>query len=160
MDKIILGFDIGLTGAVAVLDYHTLEVLEWSDLPTGIIGKKTRIIDCSALANMIREYTEGKESVAVLESVHAMPAQGVSSVFTFGRSLGALEGVIATLGIPYQHITPQCWKKGCGLISSEKDASRLLVNSLYPKYPFTRKKDVGITDAILIAREGKRLFEK
>ena len=37
---------------------------------------------------------------AIIEKVGAMPGQGVSSMFQFGRSVGMVEGVLAALQIP------------------------------------------------------------
>jgi crossover junction endodeoxyribonuclease RuvC len=148
--KYIIGIDPGTSGAYSVLDQKTLDLIEWGEIPTGIIGEKTKIIDANALREILEPFSE--RSVAVVEKVSAMPGQGVVSMFSFGRSLGTIEGILAGLKIPVLYITPQKWKKEQGLISKNKDASRILVNQMYPKTPFRLKKDNGITDAILIAR--------
>lgn len=58
---------------------------------------------------------KGKKVVACIEQVGAMPGQGVTSMFTFGKSAGFAEGVIRALGIKYQLVRPQIWKKEFGL---------------------------------------------
>jgi crossover junction endodeoxyribonuclease RuvC len=90
-----------------------------------------------------------------LERVSAMPGQGVVSMFSFGRSYGAVEAAVSVLGYPLTYITPAVWKRSAGLIGGEKDASRGRVLDLYPDAGVTRKKDNGRADAILIARYGR-----
>jgi crossover junction endodeoxyribonuclease RuvC len=48
---------------------------------------------------------------AVVEKVHAMPGQGVTSMFSMGHNLGCIEGVLLAKRIPYRLVAPQSWKK-------------------------------------------------
>ena len=81
-----------------------------------------------------------------------MPDQGVTSVFSFGRSSGIIEGVLATLALPYTIEPPQAWQKSLN-VRGGKDGSRLRATELFPKYAdlFARKKDDGRADAALMA---------
>lgn len=56
----------------------------------------------------------------VVERVHAMPCDGSASAFAFGENFGALQGVLAALGIPYRFVTPQAWQKKVGALPREK----------------------------------------
>ena len=61
----------------------------------------------------------GNESIlpnikAIIESVHAFPGQGVTSMFSFGRNYGFLRGVLVSLRIPFIEVTPQKWMKYFG----------------------------------------------
>jgi hypothetical protein len=47
-----------------------------------------------------------------------MPGQGVSSVFSFGKSFGVTIGVLATLG-PMTFVAPAAWKRGTTGAGSE-----------------------------------------
>jgi len=87
-----------------------------------------------------------------------MPGQGVSSVFSFGKSAGIIEGILAAEKIPMVLVTPQKWKKRAGIIGKEKDAARTLALQLYPQIAshLDRKKDVGRADALLIAHFGRQ----
>lgn len=58
----------------------------------------------------------------VIEQVSAMPGQGVTSMFNFGRHTGAVEGWALSTGRPVSWVTPQVWKKHFGL-SKDKRAS-------------------------------------
>ena len=81
-----------------------------------------------------------------------MPGQGVTSMFSFGRSLGILEGTLAGLDIPYTLVTPQVWKKAMGANAS-KDGAREMAMRLWPSKSelFKRKKDDGRAEAALLA---------
>ena len=42
-----------------------------------------------------------ENSVVVVEQVNAMPGQGVTSMFNFGQTFGAIKGVCAALGLQF-----------------------------------------------------------
>jgi len=61
---------------------------------------------------LLREnYGAQDVGLAYLELVHAMPGQGVSSVFSFGASFGYWKGYLDAMNIPYGTVTPQKWQK-------------------------------------------------
>ena len=94
------------------------------------------------------------KSAVVVEQVNAMPGQGVTSMFNFGQTFGAIKGICATLNLPIYFVRPSKWKKHFELINSSKDASRTKAIEMYPTLSdnLSRKKDVNKSDAILIAR--------
>ena len=83
-----------------------------------------------------------------------MPGQGVTSMFNFGQTFGAIKGVCAALELPIFFVRPIKWKKHFELLNSSKDASRTKVIEMYPALSnqLSKKKDVNKSDAILIAR--------
>ena len=102
-----------------------------------------------------KENINKEEQVAVVvEQVNAMPGQGVTSMFNFGQTFGALKGICAALELPIFFVRPSKWKKHFELINSSKDASRTKAIEMYPKLSnqLSKKKDVNKSDAILIAR--------
>ena len=90
----------------------------------------------------------------VVEQVNAMPGQGVTSMFNFGQTFGAIKGICAALGLPIYFVRPAKWKKHFDLINSSKDASRTKTIEMYPSLSdeLAKKKDVNKSDAILIAK--------
>ena len=90
----------------------------------------------------------------VIEHVTAMPGQGVTSMFNFGQTFGAIKGVCAALELPIFFVRPSKWKKHFELINSSKDSSRTKAIEMYPTLAsqLAKKKDVNKSDAILIAR--------
>ena len=150
----IIGIDPGLSGAIAVLE--DIKVLSLFEMPVMAEGKKNkRQLNSAQLVNIIKENTNGDEEIAVIvEQVNAMPGQGVTSMFNFGQTFGAIKGVCAALGLPVFFVRPSKWKKYFELINSSKDASRTKVIEMYPSFSkqLAKKKDVNKSDAILIAR--------
>ena len=151
---IIVGIDPGVSGAISVMENK--KVVEVFDMPTMIDGKKNKKqVNGSQVTNIIKErLNDGKEIVAVIEHVNAMPGQGVTSMFNFGQSFGVIKGICAALSIPIYFVRPTKWKKHFNLIKTNKDASRTKVIQIYPEISsqLSRKKDSNRADAILIAR--------
>ena len=150
----IIGIDPGLSGAIAVLDNN--KVLKIYDMPVMAEGKKNkRQLNSAQLVNIIKENIENREEInVVVEQVNAMPGQGVTSMFNFGQTFGAIKGISAALNLPIYFVRPSKWKKHFDLINSSKDASRTKAIEMYPSMAenLSKKKDVNKSDAILIAR--------
>ena len=150
----IIGIDPGLSGAIAVMQNN--KVLEIFDIPVMSEGKKNkRQLNSALLVSLLRENIKNNEEVAVVvEQVNAMPGQGVTSMFNFGQTFGAIKGVCAALDLPIFFVRPSKWKKHFELINSSKDSSRTKVIEMYPSLSgqLAKKKDVNKSDAILIAR--------
>ena len=150
----IIGIDPGLNGAIAILENN--KVLNIFEIPVMSEGKKNkRQLNSALLASLLRENITNNDEVAVVvEQVNAMPGQGVTSMFNFGQTFGAIKGICATLDLPIFFVRPSKWKKHFELINSSKDSSRTKAIEMYPKLSdqLAKKKDVNKSDAILIAR--------
>ena len=93
-----IGIDPGVTGAVVVLAGEKIAAAQL--MPSLKIGKSSRV-NGAALAAFLRPWLNAGTALhAYLEQVHAMPGQGVTSMFTFGHSAGVAEGILLGLGIP------------------------------------------------------------
>ena len=125
-------------------------------MPVMAEGKKNkRQLNSAQLVSIIKDNTKIDTEIAVVvEQVNAMPGQGVTSMFNFGQTFGAIKGVCAALELPIFFVRPSKWKKYFELINSSKDSSRTKVIEMYPSLSsqLARKKDVNKSDAILIAR--------
>lgn len=156
---IILGVDPGLTGALAFFSTAS-ESFKIFDMPTLRLtrnGKNKNELDLYALARILDNVPHVTH--AYIERVSSMPGQGVSSVFSFGKSTGAILGIIAANFIPMTEVPPVTWKRGIGIATgSGKDASRALISRLYPIHSdeFARVKDNGRAEAALIALWGAK----
>ena len=151
---IILGIDPGLSGALAFLDTrdNTIDVVDMPTVEVKRNNKLKREVSAQLVAAIVvKRHVEA----AFLEKVNAMAGQGVSSVFSFGRSAGIIEGVLAAFDIPTTLVTPQAWQKAMG-VRDGKDGSRERAMQLFPASAelFQRKKDDGRSDASLIAKYG------
>ena len=150
----IIGIDPGISGAIAVM--LDKKVINMYDMPVMAEGKKNkRQLNSSQLVNIIKENrNKDEEMIVVVEQVNAMPGQGVTSMFNFGQTFGAIKGVCAALKLPIFFVRPSKWKKHFELINSSKDASRTKVIEMYPTLSgqLAKKRDVNKSDAILIAK--------
>lgn len=150
----IIGIDPGCSGAIVLMSDNG-GYIAGHPMPVIKVGKSSRVNGAAVSAIL-----QGHDIKHVyLESVHSMPKQGVSSVFTFGHAAGLVEGVVTGMGLPLTLITPQAWKKSAGLIGSDKDAARSRAVQLYPGLRSLDAKIKGqaLADAILIARHGAGL---
>ena len=150
----IIGIDPGLSGAIAF--FENKKVINIYEMPVMSEGKKNkRQINSAQLVKILRENIQANDEVSVVvEQVNAMPGQGVTSMFNFGQSFGAIKGVCAALNLPIFFVRPSKWKKHFELINSSKDSSRTKVIEMYPSLSshLSKKKDANKSDAILIAR--------
>ena len=128
----IIGIDPGLSGGIAILEDNKVKML--FDMPVMSDGKKNkRQLNSALLAQLIRDNIKNVEDTAiVVEQVNAMPGQGVTSMFNFGQTFGAIKGICAALELPIFFVRPAKWKKHFELINSSKDASRTKVIEMYP----------------------------
>ena len=150
----VIGIDPGLNGAIAVLQDNKVQKI--FDVPVMPEGKKNkRQLNSAQLVKLLKDIISDNEEIAVVvENVSAMPGQGVTSMFNFGQTFGAIKGICAALGLPIFFVRPAKWKKHFDLINSSKDASRTKAIEMYPSLSdqLSKKKDVNKSDAILIAR--------
>lgn len=153
----IIGIDPGLTGAIALLD-GDICLGVWDMPTTERTHGKGREVSPALLADILQDCVDAADDGVTcwIEQVSARPGQGVTSMFTFGVTVGVVRGVVGTLGIKAYHVLPGTWKRSQGLTGRDKDASRTLAIERYPevRHELCRKKDVGRADAILIGAYG------
>ena len=153
---LIIGIDPGLSGSICFLENG--KIADVIEMPVMTEGKKNkRQVNGSQTYNEILKRinkTENQDVRVIIEQVSAMPGQGVTSMFNFGQTFGAIKGVRAALNLPIFFVRPSKWKKHFELINSSKDASRTKTIEMYPSLSdqLSKKKDVNKSDAILIAR--------
>jgi hypothetical protein len=144
MQTIHIGIDPGASGGICIL------------APNGeIIAKKwTGESDAVALLAYATRYPFPLQ--CWIEQVHAMPGQGVTSMFSFGRNFGFWTGAVMALKIPLRTVTPQLWQKGIPGRAGKKGAElkRYLKNEASRRFPHI-KVTLATADALLIADWGK-----
>jgi len=148
-----IGFDPGKSGAMCVL--HEDNTVELYDFAKGGIPLYAK--------NMPK-----KGVVAVgLEKVHAMPGQGVTSMFSFGQRLGELEGMLATLEVGYDMPTPQKWQRALNIskkgVKTTKKDIHAVISKIYPQAELLGSRGGimdGRCDALAIAHYMKTHYVK
>ena len=145
----ILGVDPGQAGGLAIIQAGRL--VKGTRMPIVKIRGKAQV-DARAVVRWWDDCLVPFD-VAVIEAVHAMPRQGVSSSFQFGRMLGGIEALVYSTGARVEYVTPAAWKKAMGLSTDKQasiDAAKIQFGSA-ADWMITRKADDGIAEAALIA---------
>ena len=142
----VIGIDPGISGAIAKYNPSKASLDIW-DMPILEVNKK-KTISPYLVANILKEAA----APVYIEKVAAMPNQGVTSMFNFGKGFGVILGAAAGLGLQTTQVRPQQWMKALQL-QKGKDANRERACELFPQYAdmFSRKKDDGRADAALLA---------
>src|SRR5262249_26538032 len=151
----ILGVDPGISGGLAVVeitDGAAPVLVECIDIPVVGIGARERV-DAAAVRNFIERH---KPIHALIERAQAMPKQGASSGFKYGRAVGAIEAAITLCSIPVEIIEPSAWKRFWKLPGKDQESGRQKALQLFPAAhaALARKKDHGRAEASLIALYG------
>jgi len=153
----VLGVDPGISGGLAVVeitDGGAPVLVECIDIPAIGSGAKERV-DVAAIRNFVDRHAPIR---ALIERAQAMPKQGASSGFKYGRAVGAIEATIALCSIPVEIVEPTAWKRFWKLPGKDKEGARQKALQLFPTAhaALARKKDHGRAEASLIALYGAR----
>lgn len=138
-----IGIDPGRSGALAIIDDTGVYLFAFDE----------------------EKYIEALKkvparAVCCLEHVHSMPKQGVTSSFNFGLNFGWIQGVLQALGIRYELVQPQKWKKEFS-VTRDKNTSIEVCKKLFPDVSLKRtenckKDDDGFAEALLMAEYARR----
>jgi len=131
-----------------------LPALEFCDTPTVKVrtGREYLVREMVALLQRLAP------DFAAIERSQPFPRMGGVAAFKLGYGYGLWVGLLATLGIPYETVRPNDWKREFGLLSQEKGASRVRAQELFPAATkhLTLIKHHNRADALLIAQYGLR----
>lgn len=137
-DKWYCGVDIGGNGAIAFVNK---DCTKYFDLRFNPNEEK----------DLINELYNYKDDIVmcVVEQVHSMPGQGVSSSFKFGNNAGWWRGVLMSLNIPFEYATPQKWQKELScLTKGDKNITKQKASEMFPNVKIIH----ATADAYLIAK--------
>ena len=120
----VIGIDIGLTGALALVDENG-KLIDCFDMPVLADGPaRRRSINGPLLAELL---ARSHATMAFVEHVGVRPGEGPVGAFAFGRCRGLVEGALAALSIPTSFIAAASWKRTIGIAPGKagaKDAAR------------------------------------
>jgi crossover junction endodeoxyribonuclease RuvC len=145
-----LGVDCGLSGALAVVE--TINgiptLVDVIDMPIIGSGAKARV-NVLAVVEWIRRHAP---SACYLERAQAMPKQGASSGFIYGRSVGAIESAVMLCEVPLSIVEPSTWKRSLRFNGGDKEGARQRAIELFPQQHafLARRKDHGRAEAALL----------
>ncbi len=157
---IYMGADPGKQGGLAFIVPTTRGPCVYDAMPMPLSGNE---IDPVRIADVVKAHLRSGDIIATVEKVGAMPKQGLSSTFNFGKGYGTVLGVLAGLGVRVELVTPQRWK---GLIldgtTKDKDAAIAYCRRAWSGTNLIpagcRVPHDGIADAICIAAYGQRVY--
>jgi crossover junction endodeoxyribonuclease RuvC len=152
MDRVFIGIDPGQSGAMAVIGDGFDTAIPFSES-----AYLKTLVDLDA-----KRTIAGTELFAIVEHVGPMPKQGVSSTFKFGMNFGWIQGLLYAIGIPFELVRPQKWKKAFSC-TSDKNTSISVAQRMFPRVPLfatprCRKPHDGMAEALLMAEYGRRIF--
>jgi len=140
-----VGIDPGSNGSLVILGrellwYKTEEPLELVDTVLPII--------------------RDSHSYCLIENVHSMPGQGVTSMFSFGRNFGKLEMFLQATGSAWDCVQPAIWQSHFNLLKREgetktekKNRHKKRAQVLFPEIKVTHRN----ADGLLIAEYCRRM---
>jgi crossover junction endodeoxyribonuclease RuvC len=158
-----LGIDPGLNGGIALITRDG-------------ITQVFRMPRTEADIELLFRSRLDPQNVAfcLLERVHSFPGAGVASMFTFGRNVGVLIGLLLAHGVPFEEIEPRTWQRALGIpprikrprkpkpfmqyppeesLSQWKNRLRSRARTLFPDTEIT----LYTADALLIAEVARRI---
>ena len=137
-----MGCDPGCSGCISVIDTHRHHV------------KDIRMdMTLAEIAREVRRY-RNEIVFALIENVHSMPKQGVSSSFKFGKMFGIMLGMITVCRIPHEMIQPAKWQGEMKCRSKgDKNVTKAAAERLFPKVKVTHRN----ADALLMAELARRM---
>lgn len=149
----ILGCDPGFSGGLSL--FENGKCLEAFLMPIYESTNGKRNIDGTTIANYIRSK---KVEAIIIEDVHSMPKQGISSAWQFGKGFGIILGVCMALNIKIIQISPMKWKKlvlGNDYDHVEKTGAMNFCKATFPEISLLATKRCkiphdGICDSIAI----------
>lgn len=164
MKKNFLAIDLGLKGAIALIDENS-EIISCTPIPTieVLVNKKKRNqYDINEIFNIIKGYSN-TVVISGMERLRAMPRQSSQTAFSMGGSSMLFKTIFTILNIPFIEMEPRKWQqavfKPMGIQydnSTTKQASIQAAKQLFPNFDFKRTERCStissdMTDSCLIA---------
>jgi len=150
----IIGIDPGNSGAITVIASIAPEFVSTLKL----VESERDICDF-----IVSTVSDGGRVYAYLERVSAAPGAGVSGMFRFGQSYGAMRMLLTAYHIPFDLVSPLKWQQAMGCArpkgqpkesqTEHKNRTKARAQQLFPAIKVTH----AIADSLLIAEYGRRL---
>ncbi len=151
MPSVFLGIDPGQDGGIVAIHKKGIIVRPMPATESDV---------CDLIERLGHMGEEQEGIVALIEKVHAMPGNGVVSMFKFARGTGVLMGALLSSKIRFEEVTPQKWQGGLAIPSRKvgesqtewKNRLKGIAQKMFPDVSITSK----TADAILIAEYCRR----
>lgn len=143
MEKIFIGIDPGVSGAITALNENG-KVVALTKMPQTM----------GELLSFLQQFTDN-DTTCYLEKVHARLGDGAASMFKFGQGFGWLQMALLAAKVKTIEVLPNTWMRGLGIKSKKKDETKtayknrlkFVAEQLFPEQRVT----LWNADALLIA---------
>lgn len=161
-DQTVIGVDPGKQGFFTVMTNKKI-----THYPMPKIGNELDLNELSELIIRISENCNLKNTVVVIEDVHALPRSSAGATFSFGGVCFAIRMGFIMCGLRIVLVTPKKWQKemyeGVKSNPDKKVMSIIAAKRLFPQQDLRRtpnctKPDDNLTDSLLIAEYGRRHY--
>lgn len=161
-NQTVIGIDPGKQGFITVM--KNSGITHYS-MPK--VGKELDLHELSDLIIKISEDCDPKNTVVIIEDVHALPKSSAGATFTFGGVCYAIRMGFIMCGLSIVLVAPKKWQKemyeGIRVNPDKKVMSVLAAKRLFPRQnllrtPACTKPDDNLTDSLLIAEYGRRHY--
>lgn len=151
------GIDPGASGAIASItkDGRIIVVERFDKAET---DGRIALIVADHLASLVASgIVSDSQFVSVaIERVSAMPGQGVSTMFAFGRAYGEAIGALHVSRVRLQLVTPATWQRDMGAPKRENPSAHKRALREMAETTFGRKFVLCEADAVLLAEWNRR----
>lgn len=170
--KYYIGIDPGVKGCISIVD-ETGKFIE-----SFFLLKNAKNVDTVEISNALLNLSKYEDNChVIIENIHAIFGSSAKGTFNFGFIAGLIEGVIATIGLPYTKVNPKIWQKemfrGVNVITKPsttgktqvidtKKMSFLASHRIFPTVDLRRtskckNEDDNFSDSLLMAEYGRRM---
>ena len=155
-EKIFIGIDPGKNGGAAIIN----EMMDSEPIIT-FRCPKTPTEMALSLMSTIPVDVSYDDVLVLIEHVHAMPKNGVVSMFSFGQNLGHWEGTLYANEFDFSYVNPKEWIYWYGIPKGldKKKRKRLLLEKAKELFP-NMKITFNVSDAMLIANYCMEMYYK
>lgn len=154
--KAILGIDPGEKGAICLMVPATM----WIEF------KPTNMQPYKLLCWLEAVTDTYNVSLVMIEDVHSIFGTSAGSNFTFGFNVGLIHGLVASLNVMVDTVTPKKWQKQLGITEKGKGVKKNtfeLIQKRYPEAELTGPKGGlldGRSDALAIAHYATYFYKE
>lgn len=170
--KYYIGIDPGVKGCISIVD-ETGKFIE-----SFFLLKNAKNVDTVEISNTLLNLSKYEDNChVIIENIHAIFGSSAKGTFNFGFIAGLIEGVIATISLPYTKVNPKIWQKemfrGVNVITKPsttgktqvidtKKMSFLASHRIFPTVDLRRtskckNEDDNFSDSLLMAEYGRRM---
>lgn len=170
--KYYIGIDPGVKGCISIVD-ETGKFIE-----SFFLLKNAKNVDTVEISNTLLNLSKYEDNChVIIENIHAIFGSSAKGTFNFGFIAGLIEGVIATIGLPYTKVNPKIWQKemfrGVNVITKPSTTGKIQVidtkkmsflasHRIFPTVDLRRtskckNEDDNFSDSLLMAEYGRRM---